>query len=81
MSIYQNICLELQICWLSWKLIFIYSRDPLNDHFNKETTSVKGHFLARTEYSSLFHVSINFTNKTGLFVRASLKDHPKVSPK
>ena len=24
MSIYQHICLEPQICWLTWKLLFIH---------------------------------------------------------
>ena len=43
-----------------------YSRDPPNDHFTKETTSVKDHFLVRTEFSPLFHVCFCFTYKTGL---------------
>ena len=34
----------------------IYSRDSPNDHFTKATTSLKDHFLARTEFFSLFHV-------------------------
>ena len=37
-------------------LLLLYSRDPPNDHFTKETTSLKDHFLVRTEYSPLFHV-------------------------
>ena len=36
--------------------VCMYSRDSLNDHFNKETTSLKDHFMVRTDYFPLFHV-------------------------
>ena len=45
------------------------------DHFTKETTPPKDHFLVRTEYFSLFYVLLCFDNKTGFLVRAPLKDH------
>ena len=51
MDVYMYVCVRVYL------YVYIHTcRDPLNDHFTKETTLQKDHFLARTEFSTLFHV-------------------------
>ena len=66
MTIFQILHFENANHKLSLEIRY-HSRDSPNDHFNKETTPIKDHFLARTEFSRYF--MFDFTNQTGLLVR------------